>query len=688
MDVTELDYAFLQREGIRCLENMSGTAWTDFNSHDPGITIMEQVCWALTDLGYRLDHPIADLLSEGTGEAGTKALRGIAPPAQALGCAPVTLNDLRRLMLDIEGVSNVWIEPEEDLEPQLYFHRERHTLSTEEIPETQPLKLQGLWRVRIARDDRDQPNNATIKREAVRRLHAHRPLGIDFTRIEVLPVEEIMVQAHIEIGGATDAEALMVALLQQLSGHISPRVAFQTLQQRLAADTPLEALFDGPNLDYGFIDDGDLPDEQRRSSLRTSDLIQLIMGVPGVRAVRHIQLAKANSFGSSDIQWQDWELKLDYQEPNPKAPRLHLKPGLIQLYRQQVPVRIDTQRVLAHYQQHMGADARRLPTSTERMPELPTGRDRHIARYHSILHHFPEVYGVGQAGLSPDATAQRQAEVKQLKAYLQLFDQLLADQFAQAANAAALLAGDDPEAPLYATGKIQADGLGLDQVRTTTYQDALNQAETAAGISPEGISLRRRQLDHLLARVGETFVDPVAETEDAWDGLEDRRALLAGVGEVTAHRGNGTNSLQPFSADNRGGLERRIALKLGLHPDQGETFLLVEHVLMRALPGDQKQSEPLLAQVASADPYSLQLSFVFPGNGGRFAVKKEASAPGFRGYVEHLIREETPAHLSVYVHWLSATAYKAFEEDLAHWHTRRRDNLLSYFNIQEEGAGT
>ena len=48
-----LDYAGLVAEGIRQLERLSDGRWTDFNTHDPGITILEAACYALTDLGYR-----------------------------------------------------------------------------------------------------------------------------------------------------------------------------------------------------------------------------------------------------------------------------------------------------------------------------------------------------------------------------------------------------------------------------------------------------------------------------------------------------------------------------------------------------------------------------------------------------------------------------------------------------------
>ena len=47
----ELNWQALREEGLRHIRAMSGELWTDHNLHDPGITILELLCYALTDLG-------------------------------------------------------------------------------------------------------------------------------------------------------------------------------------------------------------------------------------------------------------------------------------------------------------------------------------------------------------------------------------------------------------------------------------------------------------------------------------------------------------------------------------------------------------------------------------------------------------------------------------------------------------
>ena len=52
-DATAMDFASLRQEALELIPRLAGENWTDYNTHDPGITILEQVCYALTDLAYR-----------------------------------------------------------------------------------------------------------------------------------------------------------------------------------------------------------------------------------------------------------------------------------------------------------------------------------------------------------------------------------------------------------------------------------------------------------------------------------------------------------------------------------------------------------------------------------------------------------------------------------------------------------
>ncbi len=64
-----LDFDKLRSEGIAYLGKLAGKIWTDHNVHDPGITILESLCYALLDPGYRTNLPVEDILSRAPGES-------------------------------------------------------------------------------------------------------------------------------------------------------------------------------------------------------------------------------------------------------------------------------------------------------------------------------------------------------------------------------------------------------------------------------------------------------------------------------------------------------------------------------------------------------------------------------------------------------------------------------------------
>ena len=123
-----MDYDFLRSKGIEFITELSGRLWTDHNSHDPGITFMEMICYALTDLSYRTNFPVKDLIaiSEVEEQAWTAKYTdpndpktnynhleklGLFEAHKVLPTHPLTINDYRKLLLKIEGVRNAWLSP-------------------------------------------------------------------------------------------------------------------------------------------------------------------------------------------------------------------------------------------------------------------------------------------------------------------------------------------------------------------------------------------------------------------------------------------------------------------------------------------------------------------------------------------------------------------------------------------------
>jgi hypothetical protein len=62
-----LDFESLKARGIALLQALAGDEWTDYNEHDPGVTTLELLCYALTELTYRAELPVAALLAPPAG---------------------------------------------------------------------------------------------------------------------------------------------------------------------------------------------------------------------------------------------------------------------------------------------------------------------------------------------------------------------------------------------------------------------------------------------------------------------------------------------------------------------------------------------------------------------------------------------------------------------------------------------
>jgi len=129
--------------------------------------------------------------------------------------------------------------------------------------------------------------------------------------------------------------------------------------------------------------------------------------------------------------------------------------------------------------------------------------------------------------------------------------------------------------------------------------------------------------------------------------LQAKREFLRRMPELGSARGTGVNYLALGSSP---ALIDRVRLRLGWPADNDTRFLLVEHILLRALPEDEINALPLLAAALRGDPWTAQLTFIFPS---RFKQQLES-------IIQRIMREETPAHLTAYLLWLDPGPFAAF----------------------------
>lgn len=229
-----MDFARLRREGIRHLERLGSAIVTDFNDHEAGVTMLEALDYAITDLGYRTHWPAADLFA--------------LPPnrhpyptaAEILTCGPVTALDLRKLLLDLAGVRNAWVECQPAPEVIITLGEgENPALLASRVPDDNNLTTnlftpRGVYAILLELEETNEEDAAALKGRALARLHSYRNLCEDINpHIQLLDTEPIGLCATFELAPAADPNAVLAAALDAVESYLAPPVRFYTLQERL-----------------------------------------------------------------------------------------------------------------------------------------------------------------------------------------------------------------------------------------------------------------------------------------------------------------------------------------------------------------------------------------------------------------------------------------------------------------------
>ena len=103
----DFDLVALREKGISLIQQYSGTTWTDHNIHDPGITILEQICLALADITFQTEQVI---------EASSNSAAFVNSPYFDISLARntnplITFKDFTDKILEFDGIYKVYFIP-------------------------------------------------------------------------------------------------------------------------------------------------------------------------------------------------------------------------------------------------------------------------------------------------------------------------------------------------------------------------------------------------------------------------------------------------------------------------------------------------------------------------------------------------------------------------------------------------
>lgn len=698
------DYFFLRKKGMEYIESLGSKLWTDYNIHDPGITILELMCYAITDIGYRTGFNIKDFVAGALANGGHE--QGFFSANEILTINPVTVSDYRKQLIDEIGIKNAWLLCKDcPCEMPLYadclaeelvytkttekvvakgtyevllefedsvqfgslndgklFHKfsffaaaESFTVKLElrfpnwQTIDNQPVLFknfldpsQGITQVEVLKvidTDFLVVTNAALQKamrnpvfadikitfantetltlsqvpltihgknkalKAVQlsalikeienktigeyrskiliikqliatqtaKLHKHRNLAEDFCHVGEVATEDFAFCADIDLRADADIEKIEAEILYTIEQYLNPPIRFYSLKELLDAHVPTEEIFNGPSLRHGFIKDSELEASALKREIRTSDIINLLMDIDGITAVRNFLITRYDAKGIPVMPSQAWIYAVSAQH----QPRLYIERSQFLFFKNELPFQpANDDEVWATLQQLRSTNEQvKLTTQDNELP-VPTGTERAFNEYFPVQYSFPLTYGIGFEGLPEKATPLRRAQAKQLKAYLMFFEQLLVNYLAQLNNIEQLFSiRESAQITTYFSEYL--DNQNIVDIEDL-YFPAYNPANLQLLTESPTLALQRKNtfLDHLLARFGEQFNEYALllysidnQKFGAEKLIKDKIHFLKDYPDISKNRAKAFNyrdDLKVCGLQNVAGLKKRVAHLIGL----------------------------------------------------------------------------------------------------------------------------
>jgi len=564
----DLDFHFLRKEGIGYIEKMGGAIWTDYNSHDPGITMLEMLCYAITDLGMRINTPIENILSS---DDPLKSINAqFYKASEILPIKPVTSLDYRKLFIDIDGVKNCWprifkktvhVDCKNDL---LSYNIDDFNA----IPNSKKKKfdLKGLYKLVVDFEDLEPVEIEAVKLKIKKRYHANRNLCEDLISIETVKEHPIKICADIEVDTTADEEKVHAQILYDIQNYLATKVYFYSIQQMLEKDYTSTDIFEGPVLDNGFIDTKELKKAELRDQVRHSDLINIVMEVEGVKVVKDFSLANCDENSESE------SIICIAEDTKP----ILCSKSVFNYSKDVLPLSINKKRVaefLALLEEE--DEVQKYNASKNKELAIPQGLYSDPGSYTTIQNDFPDTYGITNMGIPGNPTPRRKAKTKQLKGYLLFFDQMLASYFKHLEKINEVLAVNGQLTQTFFTQSVP-DIEGLADL-VTDYDTANDDNLTTALFEKLDNNIERRNqvLDHLIARFAERFTDYTFIMKSLYGSsadeivLKNKEDFLKDYSETSGCRGIAFNYYhQPptnlWNTNNVAGVQKRISRLMGV----------------------------------------------------------------------------------------------------------------------------
>ena len=549
-----LNYDLLLERGIALVQSYSGEIWTDYNHHDPGVTLLEQLCYAITDLGYRTNFPVEDLLIGKKEDLNLENTNLFFPIDKVLPSSPLTAQDFQQLIIEqVEEVKNAWVHPVND----------------------NLLGLNGLYNVFVQCDDNI---NFELEEEQIRQkiynlLMENRSLGTDFQKLQILKKDIISIDAKVKVDSFVLGETILSEIYFQIEKILNPNIKFQDIEAVRQKGIRVEDIFSGPAPLKGYIDPKDFT--LKTSEIYISEIKEIIEKIDGVLEVEELFIFKNGikifedliTFGEDHFPYLNKSIS-DYASTSQQ----------VKLFRDGNLYQID-RVILSQLYDSLSLSDRKNYYKTVKPQKIDLrGRfsKKEIEQYYSVQNEFPAVYGLKENELPAKSHRKRIAQVKQLRGFLTLFDQLMANHLSQLANFHHFFSIDkEINQTFFVQNPIAIPGL-KELVDFNNQEEYIEYLKLISESNNKFHKRRTEIINHVLARFSENFdteilhkltkieSESISETEVNNKILQARIRYAQNIIQNGKHRGTGFNYIKDtWNTENCSGLEKRIKLLMG-----------------------------------------------------------------------------------------------------------------------------
>lgn len=377
-------YTQLQKQTLDELQRLSGKVWTDFNVHDPGITLADAANHVLTEIDYKLGFELQDYLTDTEGNINYEKY-GLFRPEKVYTTAPVTAEDYRKLFIT-------------------HFPELEKILVEADI-------ASGNYNVKIVLSPFDKDNKG-IEKEIRLFFHSHRNLCENIKDVIIVNPQQLVFESDFEIETGTDATVILAevywTIIQYLSGSIQIASLENSFFSGLSPEEWLEGTYDGTRVTI----------PQQRDT--EHELYLQLCKISGINSFKTCYLLK------------NGKIQTDFKEGFSLFIPCNIHELQVNITVGNSVARIDmerfTEELQALYYTRRAASQKDTPNNNDithvESAFLPSGTYRDIFTHYPVGMDLPGCYQTRSGIISSSTIPDEKWYVRQLKAYLKLYDLL------------------------------------------------------------------------------------------------------------------------------------------------------------------------------------------------------------------------------------------------------------------------